>query len=160
MSFGWCSARRRVSLMTMKAENNVLGQGLTLLALYNIVQCRLLLHKLVRVNYSSNVFLFLVAEAKIFIVGWLKEIARVILVFFLIIIILIKIMFYRILTFFKLVGQSMFTILNLRRVFTINIIILLLRSESILTSLSIFVFDICENKNFVIIQLTFMLKTR
>lgn len=59
VSFGWCSARRRVSLMTMKAENNVLGQGLTLLALYNIVQCRVLLHKLVRVNYSSNVFLFL-----------------------------------------------------------------------------------------------------
>lgn len=46
--------------MTMKAENNVLGRGLTLLALYNIVQCRVLLHKLVHVNYSSNVFLFLV----------------------------------------------------------------------------------------------------
>lgn len=68
--------------MTMKAENSVLGQGLTLLALYNIVQCRVLLHKLVRVNYSSNVFLFLAAEDKIFTVERLKEIARVILFYF------------------------------------------------------------------------------
>jgi len=44
--------------MTMKAENDVLGRGLTLPTLYNIVQCRVL-HKLVRVNYLSNVFLFL-----------------------------------------------------------------------------------------------------
>lgn len=51
-----------MSLMTMKAENNVLGRRLTLPALYNIVQCRVLLHKLVHVNYSSNVFLFLVVD--------------------------------------------------------------------------------------------------
>jgi len=145
--------------MTMKAENDVLGRGLTLPTLYNIVQCRVL-HKLVRVNYLSNVFLFLAVNRDKDFFSRMTQGDRAshsIQCFVIIFYQNYKIVLSNQSNISQI--QPMFVIEPLYKIFIVNIIIFLLRNESSLASLSVLV-DICENKNVVIIRLIFMLKTR